>query len=56
MTTLVQSPVRRITDTEVRTFQRDGWVFLPEFVNLETVAQMRSFLEQHLGADRKSVV
>jgi len=56
MKTLVESPVRRITEAEAQTFQRDGWVFLPEFVNLEIVAQMRSFLEEHLGVDGQATL
>jgi hypothetical protein len=43
--------VREVTEDEIEAFQTRGWVFLPQYLNVNRVAEMLRFLEDHLGID-----
>jgi Phytanoyl-CoA dioxygenase (PhyH) len=51
MSTITDGLVRRVTAAEVETFQRDGWAFLPGYVDPAHAAEMLAFVQRALGEE-----
>jgi hypothetical protein len=51
MSRITDGPVRSVTAAEVDVYQRDGWVFLPEYVDPPQITEMLAFVHGALGED-----